>query len=35
MYVYLLLDGCDQLNLIIPISKVLEGLKLKNEHFYL
>jgi hypothetical protein len=35
MYVYLLLDGCAQLNLITTISKALEGLKLTNKHFYL
>jgi len=29
MHVYLLLDGCAQLNLIIPIYIVLEELKLK------
>ena len=35
MHVYLLLDGCAQLNLIIPVYKVLEGLKLKNKYSYL
>ena len=35
MSVYLLLDGCAQLNLITTISKSLEELKLKNKHFYL
>ena len=35
MYVYLLLDGCAQLNLTTTISKALEELKLKNKHFYL
>jgi hypothetical protein len=29
MHVYLLLDGCAQLNLVNPIYKALEGLKLK------
>lgn len=35
MYVYLLLDGCAQLDLITTISKTLEGLKLTNKHFYI
>jgi hypothetical protein len=36
MYVYLLLDGCAQLNLITTISKALEELKLRNQHrFYI
>ena len=35
MYVYLLLDGCVQLNLTTTISKALEGLRLANKHFYL
>ena len=35
MYVYLLLDGCAQLNLMTNISKALEGLRLTNKHFYL
>ena len=34
MNVYLLLDGCAQLNLITTISKALEELKLKNKRFY-
>ena len=35
MYVYLLLDGCVQLNLMTTISKALEGLRFGNKHFYL
>jgi hypothetical protein len=35
MYVYLLLDGCAQLDLVFTISKALEGLKLTNKHVYL
>ena len=35
MYVYLLLDGCAQLDLTTTISKALEGLKLKISTFIL
>jgi hypothetical protein len=35
MYIYLLLDSCSQLTLLITITKALEELTLTNKLFYL